>query len=154
MRIFISTSRQPRGHFFAVLNFVPHDYANLDAILKRKLETIVESFDSVAKFSADLFLGFVAREINNFLHDLGKQSPGPELFSSAVLCFVSGDRLAYFLCGDAKVSILESDRLRSLAPLHATGLLAPDTGVETEETELGERTDGLMNSVFDSGMLR
>lgn len=132
----------PRGHFFAVLNFVPHDYANLDAILKRKLETIVESFDSVAQFSADLFLGFVAREINNFLHELGKQSPGPELFSSAALCFISGDRLAYFLCGDAKVSILDSERLHSLAPLHATGQLVPDSEIETEETQASERADG------------
>jgi LysM repeat protein len=132
----------PRGHFFTILNFVPHDYANLDAILRRKLETIVESFDSVAKFSADLFLGFAAREINNFLHDLGKQSPGPELFSSAALCFISGDQLAYFLCGDAKVSILDSERLHSLPPLPATELLGPDSGIDTDETQPSERIDG------------
>ncbi len=104
----------PRGHLFAILNFSPHDYANLNASLQRKLETIVRSFDSVPGFSTDLFLGFLAREINNFLHDLGKQSPGPQLFSSASLCLISGNLLAYFVCGDMNLHILGSGGLHSL----------------------------------------
>jgi hypothetical protein len=123
----------PRGHFFAVLDFAPHDYANLDATLKVKLETIVGSFDSVPKFSTELFLGFIAKEINNFLCDLGKQSEVPQLFCSAALCLISGNQLAYFLCGDIKASILDSRRLHSLPPSPAVGLLAPSKGAEHRE---------------------
>ena len=106
----------PRGHFFTVLDFAPHDYANLNPSLQGKLETIVSSFVSVSSFSADLFLGFLAKEINNFVHNLAEQSGGPELFCSAALCLVSGDRLSYFLRGDTKISILQSGRLQ---PLHS-----------------------------------
>ena len=123
----------PRGHFFAVLDFAPHDYANLDATLKVKLETIVGSFDSVPNFSTELFLGFIAKEINNFLCDLGKQPEVPQLFCSAALCLISGNRLAYFLCGDIKASILDSRRLHSLPPSPAVGLPAPSKGAELQE---------------------
>jgi LysM repeat protein len=104
----------PRGHFFAVLDFAPHDYANLNATLKGKLETIVGSFVSLSRFSADLFLGFLAKEINNFLHNLGEQSGGPELLCSAALCLVSGNRLSYFLSSDVSMNIVSSGRLLPL----------------------------------------
>lgn len=104
----------PRGHFFAVLDFAPHDYANLNATLKGKLETIVGSFVSLSRFSADLFLGFLAKEINNFLHNLGEQSGGPELLCSAALCIVSGNRLNYFLSSDVSMNIVSSGRLLPL----------------------------------------
>src|SRR5258708_38404789 len=87
----------PRGHFFAVLDFASHDYANLNAALKGKLETIVGSFASLEDFSDELFLGFLAKEINNFVSNLADQSGGPELFFDAALCLVSNDNLAYFL---------------------------------------------------------
>ena len=105
----------PRGHFFAVLDFAPHDYANLNPSLQGKLETIVSSFVSVSSFSADLFLGFLAKEINNFVHNLAEQSGGPELSCSAALCLVSGDLLSYFLRGNTKISLLN---LGHLQPLH------------------------------------
>ena len=76
----------PRGHFFAVIDFDSHDFANLNATLKGKLETIVNSFVSLSRFSADLFLGFLAKEINNFLHNLREQAGGPQLVGSAVFC--------------------------------------------------------------------
>jgi LysM repeat protein len=104
----------PRGHFFAVLDFASHDYANLNATLTGKLETIVGSFDSLSNFSDNLFLGFLAKEINNFVSNLAEQSAGPELLCSAALCLVSGDRLSYLLCGDVPVSILSGDSLRPL----------------------------------------
>ena len=100
----------PRGHFFAVLDFAPHDYANLNATLKAKLETIVGSFVTLSRFSADLFLGFLAKEINNFLHNLGEQSGGPELLCSAALCLLTGNRLSYFICGDVSINILSRGR--------------------------------------------
>lgn len=139
----------PRGHFFAVLDFAPHDYANLDATLRLKLETIVGSFDSVPKCSTDLFLGFLAKEINNFLYDLGKQSDGPQLFCSAALCLLSGNRLAYFLCGDVKANILDSRRLHSLVPSRGAGLLAPGSNVGGEGGEPHEPSDEDERKDFD-----
>ncbi len=47
-----------RGHFFAVLDFDQHDFANLNTTLEAKLETIVNSFVTLSRFSADLFSGF------------------------------------------------------------------------------------------------
>ena len=117
----------PRGHFFAVLDFAAHDYANLNPALKGKLETIVNSFVSVSSFSADLFLGFLAKEINNFAHNLAEQSGGPELSCSAALCLVSGDRLSYFLRGDTNISILSGGQLKQLADTRGEG--APETSV-------------------------
>lgn len=104
----------PRGHFFTVLDFAPHDYANLNASLQGKLETIVSSFASVSSFSPDLFLGFLAKEINNFVHNLAEQSGGPELFCSAALCLVSGNQLSYFLSGDTQINILNNCLLQPL----------------------------------------
>ncbi|MEP6742447.1 MAG: LysM peptidoglycan-binding domain-containing protein [bacterium] len=104
----------PRGHFFAVLDFGSHDYANLNATLKGKLETIVGSFVSLSRFSAELFLGFLAKEINNFLHNLGEQSGGPDLLASGALCLVNGNRLTYFLCGDVQLNVINNGRLLPL----------------------------------------
>ncbi|HEV7745165.1 MAG TPA: LysM peptidoglycan-binding domain-containing protein [Pyrinomonadaceae bacterium] len=103
-----------RGHFFTVLDFAAHDYANLNASLQGKLETIVSSFASVSSFSPDLFLGFLAKEINNFVHNLAEQSGGPELFCSAALCLMSGNQLSYFLCGDTQINILSNGLLQPL----------------------------------------
>src|SRR5882724_11591747 len=118
----------PRGHFFAVLDFGSHDYANLNATLKGKLETIVGSFVSLSRFSAELFLGFLAKEINNFLHNLGEQSGGPELLASGALCLVSGNRLTYFLCGDVQLNVLNNGRL---LPLFGTAADEPASASST-----------------------
>ncbi len=116
----------PRGHFFAVLDFGSHDYANLNATLKGKLETIVGSFVSLSRFSAELFLGFLAKEINNFLHNLGEQSGGPDLLASGALCLVNGNRLTYFLCGDVQLNVINNGRLLPLF-----GPAAGDSGATT-----------------------
>lgn len=106
----------PRGHFFAVIDFETHDFANLNATLKGKLETIVNSFVSLSRFSADLFLGFLAKEINNFLHNLREQAGGPQLVGSAALCLLSGNRLTYFLCGNVGISIHNAGKVHQLEP--------------------------------------
>jgi LysM repeat protein len=144
----------PRGHFFAILDFAPHDYANLDATLKLKLETIVGSFDSVPKFSTDLFLGFLAKEINNFLYELGKQSDGAQLFCSAAFCLLNGNRLAYFLCGDIKASILDSRRLPSLVPLRGAGLLAAGSDSSAEPEGRHEPSSEAVRDDWDEFGLR
>ncbi len=113
----------PRGHFFAVLDFSSHDYANLNAMLKGKLETIVGSFASLDDFSDDLFLGFLAKEINNFVSNLADQAGGPELLFSAALCLVTGDNLAYFLAGNVGVNILKGGDLIPLKPSTAQAQL-------------------------------
>jgi LysM repeat protein/uncharacterized protein YoxC len=128
----------PRGHFFALLDFGHHDYANLNATLKGKLETIVGSFVTLSRFSAELFLGFLAKEINNFLHNLGEQSGGPELLASGALCLVNGNRLTYFLCGDVQLNVVNNGRLLPLfGP--AAGETASATGADPAIEQLGER---------------
>ncbi|HKO41887.1 MAG TPA: LysM peptidoglycan-binding domain-containing protein [Pyrinomonadaceae bacterium] len=106
----------PRGHFFAVIDFDSHDFANLNATLKGKLETIVNSFVSLSRFSADLFLGFLAKEINNFLYNLREQAGGPQLVGSAVFCLVSGNRLNYLLCGNIAIRTWNSGKVTTLGP--------------------------------------
>jgi len=98
------------GHLFVVLDFGPHNYANLNSTLKGKLETIVGTLTSLSNFPAELLLGFLTKEINNFLHNLGEQSGGPELLCSAAVCVVSGNRFFYFLCGEITINILSGDR--------------------------------------------
>src|SRR6185436_7285199 len=85
----------PRGHFFALLDFGHHDYTNLNATLKGKLETIVGSFVTLSRFSAELLLGFLAKEINNFFHNLGQQASRPGLLATGELCLVNRNRLSY-----------------------------------------------------------
>lgn len=145
---FYFDTETPRGHFFSVLDFASHDYANLNATLTGKLETIVGSFVPLSGFSAELFLGFLAKEINNFVHNLGEQSGGPELLCSAALCLVSGNKVFYFLCGDARISILSSGRL---LPLHGTagqdlsekpGEQAPENLIETSDEALAQAGQG------------
>src|SRR5712691_6930556 len=126
----------PRGHFFAVLDFAPHDYANLNATLKAKLETIVGSFVTLSRFSADLFLGFLAKEIGNFLNNLGEQSGGPQLLCSAALCLLSGNRLSYFVCGDVSLNILTGSRLRPLF-----GAESDATGAPVKKTARAKQTN-------------
>ena len=113
---FIFDLETPRGHFFTVIDFDSHDFANLNATLKGKLETIVNSFVSLSRFSADLFLGFLAKEINNFLHNLREQAGGPQLVGSAVFCLLSGNRLNYLLCGNIAIRTWNSGKLTTLGP--------------------------------------
>jgi LysM repeat protein len=109
----------PHGHVFAVLDFAPHDYVNLTPALKSRLEMIINSFESTAKFSADFFLGFLALEINNYLSNLSKQSEGqPPILCSAALCLVHGNQLSYFHCGDVLLNVLTGGRL---VPLNGAG---------------------------------
>jgi LysM repeat protein len=128
----------PRGQFFAVLDFGSHDFANLSATLRGKLETIVGSFVSLSRFSAELFLGFLAKEINNFLHNLGEQSGGPELLASGALCLVNGNRLTYFLCGDVQLNVVNDGRI---LPLYGTaaGESASATSANAGIERLGAR---------------
>lgn len=127
----------PRGQFFAVLDFGSHDFANLNATLTGKLETIVGSFVSLSRFSAELFLGFLAKEINNFLHNLGEQSGGPELLASGALCLVNGNRLTYFLCGDVQLIVVNDGRL---LPLYGTGAAeSAPAGADAGLERLGAR---------------
>ncbi len=128
----------PRGHFFAVLDFESHDYSNLNTTLKGKLETIVGSFVSLSSFSADLFLGFLAKEINNFLNHLSEQAGGPELLSSAGLCLLDGNRLSYFVCGDVKINLV---RNKVVVPLLAaeSGRGADRLGARNLESALTDQ---------------
>ena len=119
---FIFDLETPRGHFFAVIDFDSHDFANLNATLKGKLETIVNSFVSLSRFSADLFLGFLAKEINNFLHNLREQAGGPQLVGSAVFCLLSGNRLNYLLCGSIAIRTWKSGKMTTLGPAPENGL--------------------------------
>ncbi|HVQ40158.1 MAG TPA: LysM domain-containing protein [Pyrinomonadaceae bacterium] len=135
---FIFDCQTPRGHVFVILDFAPHDYANLAATLERKLATIVGSFDSAPRFSTDLFLGFMARELNNFLHDLGKHSPGSPLSASAALCFISGNRLAYFLCGDLEVSVLDGRQQDSFDSETGNESFSADHEVEVSRADSSE----------------
>ena len=144
----------PRGHFFAVLDFGSHDYANLNATLKAKLETIVGSFVSLSRFSAELFLGFLAKEINNFLHSLGEQSGGPELLASGALCLVNGNRLTYFLCGDVQLTVINNGRLLPLFGT-AAGDSGATTGANAGIERLGARNqDAPLTDVVQSFTLQ
>src|SRR5882672_4997200 len=140
----------PRGHFFAVLDFASHDYANLNATLEGKLETIVGSFASLSDFSDDLFLGFLATEITNFVSNLAEQSGGPELFFSAALCLLSGNRLSYFLCGDVRGALLNS---RGLVPLQASRLQTK-LGVRNLEVPLTDEIQALTLRNADFVLIR
>ena len=104
-----------RGHFFAVLDFEQHDFANLNTTLEAKLETIVDSFVTLTRFSPDLFLGFIAKEINSFLYTLAQSADEQESLCSAALCLVSDNRLSYFTCGDVRVALVNHDQLLLLA---------------------------------------
>jgi LysM repeat protein len=106
-----------RGHFFAVLDFDQHDFVNLNTTLEAKLETIVNSFVTLSRFSPDLFLGFIAKEINSFLYTLAQNDEEQECLCSAALCLVRGDRLSYFTCGDVRVALVNQDQLLLLAGL-------------------------------------
>jgi LysM repeat protein len=116
----------PRGQFFAVLDFAPHDYVNLTPALKNKLEMIVTSFTSASKFSANVFLGFLALEINNFLNNLSKQSDSPPILCSAALCLVNGNQLSYFLCGDVLLNIFTEGGLVPLYGAESDGEHYPE----------------------------
>lgn len=139
-----------QGHFFAVLDFAPHDYANLNATLASKLETVAGSFASLSKFSADLFLGFLAREINNFLHHLSEQSSGPEIFCSAALSLVGGSRLNYLICGDVRIDIT-GGRLLSLSG-EAIEMLegSSDIKMPADATVSGPRLDRLGDAKLEA----
>jgi hypothetical protein len=103
-----------RGRFFAVCDFDQHDFANLNTTLEAKLDTIVDSFVTLSRFSADLFLGFIAKEINSFLYTLAQNDDEQESLCSAALCLVSDNRLSYFSCGDVQVTLINDDQMLRL----------------------------------------
>lgn len=107
---YLFETETPRGQFFALLDFADHDFANLNSTLDAKLETIVNSFVTLSNFSPNLFLGFLAKEINNFLRHLAQQAEDSQLICSAALCLVTGDQLWYCLCGDTRVVLFNEER--------------------------------------------
>lgn len=131
----------PGGRCFVVLDFASHDYANLNATLKGKLETIVASFVSLPSFSAELFLGFIAKEINNFIHHLAEQAGGPELLFSAALVYLNEQQLAYFLRGTAQIAVANATGLHSLPMAESAereDRPAPALGASEIEAPTGE----------------
>lgn len=134
----------PRGHFFAVLDFAPHDYVNLTPALKRRLEMVVTSFASAPRFSANLFLGFVALEINNFLINLSKQSEGTPILCSAALCLVNDNQFSYFRCGDVLLNILTGGGLVPLYGAESEGERNPEQlGARSSQTTLTNQIKSL-----------
>lgn len=135
----------PRGHFFAVLDFAPHDYVNLTPALKRRLEMVVTSFASAPRFSANLFLGFVALEINNFLINLSKQAgDGPPILCSAALCLVNDNQFSYFLCGDVLLNLLTGGGLVPLYGAKSNGDQHPaQLGARSSQTTLTNQVKSL-----------
>jgi LysM repeat protein len=133
----------PRGHFFAVLDFAPHDYVNLTPALKNRLEMIVTSFASTSRFSPNLFLGFLALEINNFLSNLSKQSDSPPILCSAALCLVNGNQLSYFLCGDVLLNIFTGGGLVPLSGGESGGEHLEQLGARNSQTTLTNQVKSL-----------
>jgi len=133
----------PAGNLFVILDFAAHDYANLDASLKARLATVVKSFVSLPDFAPDLFLGFLAKEINNFAYNLAEQSGGPDLPCSAALCFLSDERLSYLVRGDASILVFSDGAARRLdeaqnkTKLGSRDLQTPPSG-EVQELSLAD----------------
>jgi LysM repeat protein/serine/threonine protein phosphatase PrpC len=100
-----------RGHLFIVLDFSSHDYTNLNETLKRRVETIVESFSSLSGLSPQMLLGCIAKEINNCVHDLGHKFGGEELLCTAAICLISHNQLVYLTYGDARINIFTGGQL-------------------------------------------
>lgn len=100
-----------RGHIFIVLDFSSHDYTNLNETLKRRIESIVESFASLSGLSPQLLLGCIAQEINNCVHDLGHQVGGDELLCAAALCLLSDNQLVCLTYGDARINVFTGGQL-------------------------------------------
>ena len=137
--------KTPRGHFFAVIDFDSHDFANLNATLKGKLETIVNSFVSLSRFSADLFLGFLAKEINNFLHNLREQAGGPQLIGNGVFCLLSGNRLELSIVRKHRNTYLEFREANHIGPSRRENGLQK-LGGSFQESPL---TDAVQSSTLD-----
>lgn len=149
------------GHFFAVLDFSSHDYANLEASLSAKLQTVAASFTSVSSFSPDLFLGFMAKEINNFVHNLAEQSGDAGLRCSAALIWLDSNELSCLVRGDTGVTIRNEahelrlgDRSKPREPrLGANYLETPVSGeIETatlKEADVVFLMTSAVSDVFD-----
>ena len=131
------------GHLFVVLDFKSHDYTNLNETLKRRLETIVESFSSIAGLSMEMFLGCIAKEINNCVHDLGHKYGGDELLCATAMCLLSNDQLIYLTYGHAGINVFKSGRLLLLngssfeVPTVVNGAQAEVQLVEVPSEEMG-----------------
>ncbi len=138
---FVFERETPRGHFFAVFDFDQHDFANLNTTLEAKLETIIGSFVTLSRFSSELFLGFIAKEINSFLYTLGQHNGGQESLCSAALCLVSGDRLSYFTGGDVRIIIVSHGLMLRLGNLEAdrSGLSVGQLGQPEEESPFADQ---------------
>ena len=99
---------------------------------------------SLSRFSADLFLGFLAKEINNFLYNLREQAGGPQLVGSAVFCLLSGNRLNYLLCGNIAIRTWNSGKVTTLGPAPEDSL--QKLGRSTQESPL---TDSVQSFSLD-----
>lgn len=128
--------KAPRGQLFVVLDFAPHDLANLNTALEGKIETIVESFDSLSQFSAELFVGFLVKEINNFLHQLTSNPEAGDLICGGSFCLVHGTQLSYFVCGDVDLLLLNEGQIFSLRGDSE----AESASLDQQITRLGEQS--------------
>lgn len=100
-----------RGDLCVVLDFATHNFENFEWQLRADIFPLIESLDALEWESPELFLGFVAKELNNYVYRIGQKFCNGQLFCVAAMRLLNGNRMTYLTYGDARINVFDGERL-------------------------------------------
>jgi LysM repeat protein len=99
------------GALYIVFDFSSHNFGNLTYQLRSEITKVIGSLDALAAPTPELYLGYVAKDINNYVYRMSRDVCNGKLHCVAAMCLFKGNRLTYLTYGDARVNIFDGENL-------------------------------------------
>ncbi|MCU1266653.1 MAG: hypothetical protein JWM21_2971 [Acidobacteria bacterium] len=99
------------GLLCVVLDFAGYNYENFGLKLRSDFATLIDQLDTLEGMTSELFLGYVAKELNNYVYRMGQEFCAGRLNCVAALCLLDANVLTCLTYGDARVNIFDGNNL-------------------------------------------
>jgi len=99
------------GDLFVVLDFAGHNYRNFNLKLKSDFSTLIDQLSVLRGINRELFLGCLAKELNNYVLRMGQEFCAGRLFCVVAMGLLNANNFTYLTYGDARINIFDGDRL-------------------------------------------
>ncbi len=131
--LWLSVRTQQHGHLLMVLDFAAHKVTNAELKFKSEIGQLITSLDKVPGLTDELFLGYVGKDINNYVYEQGQKFSGGHLSCVAAICLLRQNRLIYLTYGDARINVYTDSKL---ILLNGAKYLTPTVIENVEENPL------------------
>lgn len=109
--LWLSVETKQHGHLLMVLDFASHNITNAGLKFNGDIKQLIGSLDTLSGLTDELFLGYVGKDINNYVYEQGQKLSGGHLSCVAAICLLHQNRLIYLSYGDARINIYTNSKL-------------------------------------------